>query len=123
MFSTRTIRARRTQAFLTLLCCVFWNTIGIATHNHDLIGGVSTIAAGCAHELPTTSLESSKSASAPVAPDTCPGCSYDAACVSSAVAIATIAPIPFAACKGVVQRAQRLAPSLPALTSRGPPTA
>ena len=105
---------------LTLLISVFWNIAGISTHNHDLYGLASYAAVSSQR---SDAHFSRPTAAAPVDPDACPGCAFDNACVSGAVAAFILPPSP-ASGLPIASLTPRFAFAPTAEpTSRGPPRA
>ena len=121
MFTGDKIRLMRAQAVLTLLCWAFWNVVGISTHNHDLIDFDRLDATSSHAPLPEVNPISSWGGHD--APDTCPGCAFDSACVSGAIA-AAVAPLPAVANVPVFQ-IEPVAVSVPVMrrSARAPPIA
>jgi len=114
----------RSCAILTLFVCLFWNTVGISTHNHDLLGDGYTAHVNVhGSSSPIQSIHARGYRSATEVEDTCPGCSFDAACVSGAVAALIVPPAPRATIMANAMRVRRPSASLFGLASRGPPAA
>ena len=109
---------------LTLICSAFWNTIGISTHNHDLDSdpGVAIVRdAPSGSPLPVVSR--TLVIATPSDSDTCPGCSYNAACVSGALAPLNLPQPPTTSAPVALKAISLCSTTLLDISSRGPPTA
>jgi hypothetical protein len=114
----------RIFAFFTLFLCLFWNTIGISVHNHDLFGNeLSGESIGCVSSSLAHSIHSRISVAAVGDDDGCPGCSYSAACVSGALVAAPSPQIPHSALTIPSLRIRRNSADVCSAASRGPPVA
>lgn len=122
LIHTKNENARRFIAILTLLCCLFWSTIGLSTHSDEdseFFGGQYSAASSSPVEsvtAPARFHSSSKN-------DICPACKFRDACVSGAVAVSVLPELPQAAIR--MQQAPvhlfSIEPAPP--SSRGPPCA
>lgn len=113
---------RRFIAIAALLCCLFWNTVGISTHpdnDSDFFGGILPTASSSATPVLMSHSQIGSSDKA----DNCPGCKFRDASVSGAIAISVIPEEPKAIIP--VQQTKILRFSVPpvASSSRGPPAA
>ncbi|MDR3708576.1 MAG: hypothetical protein P4L33_09755 [Capsulimonadaceae bacterium] len=117
-------RTARVFALLTLVCCVFWNTVGISTHNHDLVADVGSPSLhDVASRSPVPQYAPVSVVASAVDNDICPACSYDAACVSGAISAFVLPQFPAAAI--TIPTSAVTLHSLPSAgaMSRGPPAA
>lgn len=121
MFGRSISAAHRRCAIVTLFVCLFWNTVGISTHNHDLADALGAIASKSAS--PASALQAAGRHNAASGTDVCPGCAFDSACVSGAAAPVVIRPPSASSITPVRDRID--APGSEPLrhASRGPPAA